>query len=283
MTHTAPIASRIIPGLRSKAASRRALSWLVQCALALVVAFSAGRAWSLEVPPLRAHVNDIAAMLSPAERESLEGQLADYESKTGRQFALLTIDSLDGDALESFSIRVVEAWKLGKKGVDSGLLLLIVKNDRKLRVEVGYGLEGTVTDAFSARVIRNLLVPALRAGKIGPGVEQAFGLLMSQASGEDVAAPEAPADERPPGRNAKPFGWIVLLLFLSPILIPLFFSRGRGGRGPWGGGGWGGGGFGGGGFGGGGFGGGGFGGGGGGGGFSGGGGGFGGGGSSGSW
>ena len=171
----------------------------------------------------------------------------------------------------------------------TGSCLLVANKEHKLRIEVGYGLEGDITDAFSARVIRNVLVPAMRAGNAAAGFDQAFALLMQKAAGEDVAAPEGVAEREPRRRNSSPFGWLVLLFFISPILIPLVLARMRGGGGrggPWGGGGgWGGGGFGGGGFGGGGFGGGGsWGGGGGGGGFSGGGGGsFGGGGASDSW
>jgi uncharacterized protein len=253
------------------------LSWL---ALALVVALPVA-AQERAVPPLTAHVNDTANLLSESARARLEQKLSDYEHKSGRQFALLTIDSLAGDALESYSIRVVEAWKLGKKGKDDGLLLLVANKEHKLRIEVGYGLEGTITDAFSARVIRNVLVPAMRAGNAAGGIDQAFALLMQKAAGEDVAAPEGVADREPRRRNSSPFGWLVLLFFISPILIPLVLARMRGGGGGrWGGGGFGGGGFGGGGFGGGGFGGGG----GGGGGFGGGGGGgFGGGGASDSW
>jgi len=256
------------------------LPWL---AFALFVALPA-LAQERAVPPLTAHVNDTANLLSEAARAKLEQKLSDYERTNGRQFALLTIDSLEGDALESFSIRVVEAWKLGKKGKDDGLLLLVANKEHKLRIEVGYGLEGTITDAFSARVIRNVLVPAMRAGNAAGGFDQAFALLMQKAAGEDVAAPEGAADREPRRRNASPFGWLVLLFFISPILIPLVLARMRGGGGGrWGGGGFGGGGFGGGGFGGGGFGGGGFGGGGGGGFSGGGGGGFGGGGASDSW
>ena len=254
------------------------LWWLLRAVALLFVLVLPVRAFALPVPPLAAHVNDNASMLSDAERAQLEQKLSDYERKTGRQFALLTIDSLAGDALESFSIRVVEAWKLGKKGQDSGLLLLVVKNDHQLRIEVGYGLEGSVTDAFSSRVIRNVLVPAFRAGKVAAGIGGAFDLLMEKAAGEDVSAPESAAPQPTGGRSGSPLGWIVLLFILAPFVIPLIFStRRRGGGGGWGGGGWGGGGWGGGGSAGGGWGGG------GGGGFSGGGGGFGGGGSSGSW
>src|SRR6188768_507964 len=266
----------------------RALLWLLcvpLVAFSLFVVLPAA-AQERAVPPLTAHVNDTANLLSPGARERLEQKLSDYERRSGHQFALLTIDSLQGDALESFSIRVVEAWKLGKKGKDDGLLLLLANKEHKLRIEVGYGLEGDITDAFSARVIRNVLVPAMRAGNPASGFDQAFGLLMQKASGEDVAAPESVAEREPRRRSSSPFGWLVLLFFVSPILIPLVLSRMRGGRGgPWGGGGgWGGGGFGGGGFGGGGFGGGSWGGGSGGGGFGGGGGGgFGGGGASDSW
>jgi uncharacterized protein len=257
----------------------KALLWVFGLLFALFVQLPRV-AYARDVPPLEAHVNDTAGMLSPDERARLEQKLTDYEHRTGRQFALLTIDSLNGDDLEGFSIRVVEAWKLGQKGKDSGLLLLVVKNDHKLRVEVGYGLEGTVTDAFSSRVIRNILTPAMRAGTVADGLDQAFGALMAQAAGEDQ--PNNALDAPPPSSNSgggpSIIGWIVLLLFLAPVLIPLLIFSQRGGRrGGWGGGGFGGGGFGGGGFGGGGFGGG------GGGGFSGGGGGFGGGGSSGSW
>ncbi|HEY0465839.1 MAG TPA: TPM domain-containing protein, partial [Polyangiaceae bacterium] len=230
-----------------------ALSWLAVALFVAAVALPAA-AQERAVPPLTAHVNDTANLLSPSARAELEQKLTDYEQKNGRQFALLTIDSLEGDALESFSIRVVEAWKLGKKGKDDGLLLLVANKEHKLRIEVGYGLEGSITDAFSARVIRNVLVPAMRAGKPAAGFDQAFALLMQKAAGEDVAAPEGVADrgsqER---RSSSPFGWLVLLFFISPILIPLVLARMRGGGGrggPWGGGGgWGGGGFGGGGFG----------------------------------
>ena len=272
------------PSTRIAASLPGPLVWVFGLLLALLVQVPRA-AYARDVPTLQAHVNDTASMLSADERTRLEQKLSDYEHKTGRQFALLTIDSLEGEDLEGFSIRVVEAWKLGQKGKDSGLLLLIVKNDHKLRIEVGYGLEGTVTDAFSSRVIRNILKPALRAGAVESGIDQAFGALMAQAAGEDQ--PNNALDTPEPARDSRGsshvFGWIVLLLFLAPVLIPILLFGSRGGRGGrWGGGG----GFGGGGWGGGGFGGGGGwggGGGGGGGGFSGGGGGFGGGGSSDSW
>jgi uncharacterized protein len=277
-----------LTGFGTTRALSRALLWLYSALLALVLQLPA-TARARDVPALSAHVNDTAGMLSADERARLEQKLTDYEHKTGRQFALLTVDSLAGDDLEGFSIRVAEAWKLGQKGKDNGLVLLVVKNEHKLRIEVGYGLEGNVTDAFSSRVIRNLLVPAMRSGSAASGIEQAFEALMAQAAGEDVpqsVLKDRSGEQPEPSGGPSAIGWLVLLLFIAPVLIPiLLFSSRSGRRGGRGGGYWGGG-FGGGGFGGGGFGGGGgggFGGGGGGGFGGGGGGGFGGGGSSGSW
>src|SRR4051812_1770392 len=184
---------------RSAAPATRVLVRLAQLLLALLL-WAPGSAFARDVPPLVAHVNDTADMLSPAAEQALEQKLSQYEQKSQHQFALLTIDSLDGDALEDFSIRVVEAWKLGKRGKDDGLLLLIAKQDHKLRIEVGYGLEGDVTDAFSTRVIRNVLTPALRAGEAEHGIDQAFDVLMKKAGGE-VVPESAVAPPRAPDRS----------------------------------------------------------------------------------
>ncbi|RYZ02116.1 MAG: methanol dehydrogenase, partial [Myxococcales bacterium] len=211
-------------------AAARALARLAPLVLALLLLVPS-TALALAVPPLRAHVNDTADMLSPEAEAALEQRLTTYEQRTTQQFALLTVDTLEGDALEDFSIRVVEQWKLGQKGKDNGLLLLIVKSDRKLRIEAGYGLEGEITDAFSSRVIRNVLTPQLRAGQAGQGVDQAFTLLMKQASGE--AVPESAL--APPRRTrerggSSPLGALVLLFLLVPFVLPLLLGRGRGGR-----------------------------------------------------
>jgi uncharacterized protein len=237
-------------------------------------------AFALEVPALRARVNDYANLLPADAEKRLEDRLSAFEQKTGNQFAVLTIESLEGDPLEDFSIRVVESWKLGEKKQDNGLLLLVVKRDRKVRVETGYGLEGSITDAVSSRVIRNVIAPAFRGGDYAGGIGQAMESLKTVASGGKLDLPEAAA--RPAQRQRKRGfdpGILLFVIFLIPLLLPLFsrgrrFGRGGGGfYGGYYGGGFGGGSFGGGG--GGGFGGGGFGGG--------GGGSFGGGGASGNW
>jgi uncharacterized protein len=253
----------------------------VRRALAVVLLGLSLSAWggslarALDVPALSARVNDYAGLLDDAHQQSLESKLATYEQATGHQFVLLTVPTLDGDALEDFSIRAVEKWKLGAKGRDDGLLLLVAFEDRKLRIEVGYGLEGEITDAFTAGVIREVLAPAFRAGRPADGIDNAFDLLMAKGKGIAVGLPRRRStDDLASLFPLLLFGFVALL-----VLSRFFGGGGGGGRGgrrrggmiflP--------GGFGGGGFGG-------FGGGSGGGGFGGGGGGgFGGGGSSGSW
>jgi uncharacterized protein len=253
------------------------LVWLAVVTSIAVLLFVV-RADALAVPKLEGRVSDYADVLSVDAERRIGQKLEGHEKKTGQQFAVLTIESLEGDPLEDFSIRTVEAWKLGDAKRDDGLLLIVVKNDRKVRIEVGHGLEGTITDAVSSRVIRGVMIPAFKTGNYAAGIEGAVDALIRLETGEAAEIPEVPV-----GRPSRPKipALFALFLFLVPILIPFWIaSRRRGGSGRgrfYGGfGGYGGGGFGG-GFGGGGFGGS------SGGGFSGGGGSFGGGGASGSW
>src|SRR5437868_2279439 len=116
---------------------------------ALAQAWHAGTDGLLPIPPLTARVTDVTQTLSAAEKQSIEAKLADWESRTGNQLAVLMVPSTAPEPIESYSIRVAEAWKLGRKGNDNGVLLLVAKNDRKMRIEVGYGLEGTLTDVTS--------------------------------------------------------------------------------------------------------------------------------------
>jgi len=155
-------------------------------ALALLIWLTASGALALEVPPPGQRVVDRAGLLAASTVAALEQQLAAYETRTGHQLALLVIPSLEGEVLEDYSLRVVEAWELGSAERDDGLLLLISVGDRKARIEVGHGLEGAVTDALSARLIRDTLGPALAAGKPDDGVRETLALLMRAGEGESV-------------------------------------------------------------------------------------------------
>ena len=128
------------------------------------VGFPAAASLAVEVPPLEARVNDRAALLAPDARAALERKLADYEASSGHQLALLTMPGLEGEAIEAFSLRVAERWKLGRKGQDDGLLLMVVKEPHGIRIEVGYGLEASIPDALAGRIIRIVISPAFRSG-----------------------------------------------------------------------------------------------------------------------
>lgn len=193
--------------------------------LALLIVTPAG---ALEVPKLGGRVNDHAEILPDDAEQRIDRKLESHEKATGQQFAVLTLHSLEGDSLEDFSIRTVEAWKLGSKEKDQGLLLLVVKDDRKVRIEVGHGLEGSITDAFSSRVIRSVLVPAFKTGDYASGVESALDLLIRRETTGASAPPEEPVRRRQ--KPAIP-SLAVVLLFLVPFLLPFFFaSRGGFGR-----------------------------------------------------
>lgn len=140
-------------------------------------------AWALDVPYLSGHINDTAHMLSSESVMNLESRLTAYEDSTGNQIVLLTIPSLEGESPEEFSLRVAETWKLGQEGVDNGVLLLIAKEDRKIRIEVGYGLEASVTDAASSYIINEIIKPLFRQGDFERGIDEGLNALMQAADG----------------------------------------------------------------------------------------------------
>lgn len=196
-------------------------------ALFVVTLVSASSARALEVPALTGRVNDGAGMLTPAQANALEQKLAAYEQKTGQQFVLLTVPSLEGDPIEDFAIRVAERWKIGRKGKDDGLIMVIAAQDRKMRIEVGYGLEGDIPDAYAAQVIRNIMTPAFRAGAYAEGIERAFDALIARASGEPP--PEGVVQRDP--RTHAPRSVRLFPMLMVIVLIILFSGGGRGGRG----------------------------------------------------
>jgi uncharacterized protein len=247
----------------------------VAALLAVLPATGAAR----DVPRLGGPVVDEAGVLSGAEIRRLDAlarAARDLDGRRGVQLQYLLVRGLDGEPIEDFSIRVAEAWKLGDATRDDGVLLVVAVDDRKVRVEVGNGVEGQLTDAQAARIIRNVVVPAFRAGRYGDGLYEA-GVQVLAALGS-LPSGVTPREAARPAREGGRFGGLfvaglIVLFIVARIAFGVSpFRRSRGSRGGWGG--WGGGGLGGGGFGGGG---------GGGGGWSGDGGGFSGGGASGSW
>ncbi|TNF79053.1 MAG: TPM domain-containing protein [Acidobacteria bacterium] len=179
-----------------------------------------------EVPFLTGRVNDYAEMIDQVTEERIDSKLRGFEEATGSQVVVLTIESLEGDPLEDFSLRVVETWELGRQGVDDGLLLLVARDDRKMRIEVGYGLEGRLTDLESGRILNNILRPAFRSGEFAAGIEAGVDAIVGTLQGEEVIPLEPPAaldSELPEGLVGR-LGLFLFFLFIIGIfaLVALF-------------------------------------------------------------
>lgn len=172
---------------------------------------------ALDVPPLRGRVNDLAGLMPPARARDLAERLRRFEEQTGHQVAVLTIPSLEGEDLEGFSIRVAENWKIGKKGFDNGVILLIARNDRKLRIEVGYGLEGILPDAIASRIIREVIVPRFRANDYAGGIEAGVEAILKVTGGEPL--PERARAWTGSGNRLPSLAEFSILLLLGLALV----------------------------------------------------------------
>ncbi len=142
----------------------------------------------MDVPYLTGRVVDNAEILSPSARDRICGAAKAHEDKTSDQIAVLTLPTLDGESVEGYATRVFESWKLGQKGKDNGVLVVVVPKDRKMRIEVGYGLEGTLPDVAAARIIRNVMTPAFKASDYDKGVGDGVAAIVAQLEGRGDAA-----------------------------------------------------------------------------------------------
>jgi len=146
---------------------------------------------ALPVPALTGRVNDYAGMISAPVKAELEAKIKQFETAESTQIVILTVPSLKGDVIEDFSIRVVEAWKIGQKGKDNGVLLIVSKDDHKVRIEVGFGLEGKLTDLVSGHITRNEIVPAFKAGQFDAGFTKGVTAIIAAVHGEYKGTPKA--------------------------------------------------------------------------------------------
>jgi uncharacterized protein len=160
------------------------------------------------------------ANILPDDAESrIEATLATLERETGSQVAVLTIPSLDGDPIEDFSIRVVDTWKLGRAEIDDGVVLLIAREERQMRIEVGYGLEGALTDAKSRRILDNVIAPHFRDGDFGGGVEAGVAAIAAVIRGEELPPPSEPS-----GEDHKR---VLLIVIVVLVFYLIFIARSR--------------------------------------------------------
>lgn len=176
----------------------RALQWMpVTAALVCVMLFAGPAPADVAVPSLQARVTDLTATLPAQTVAQLEQRLAGFERDKGAQIAVLMVPTVAPESIEQYAVRAFEQWKLGRKGVDDGVLLIIAKQDRKLRIEVGYGLEGALNDATAKRIISDDIVPHFKHGDFAAGVVAGVNRIIAVIDGEVLPAPES-ADRNPP-------------------------------------------------------------------------------------
>jgi uncharacterized protein len=226
-------------------------------ALALAAALALPAAAEVRIPALTGPVVDAAGVLdaravAALDRLARAGRAS--EGGAGPQLQYLLVPTLDGEDIESFSMRAAEAWKIGTKGKDNGVLVVVAVKDRKVRIEVGGGVEGGLTDAQAGRIIRTVIVPAFRESRYGDGLHAAGRQILATLGALPQGSEPAPAQRasRPPPPSdvggligallsmGSPLIFLLIVVFI--IVRVLFAAKGRGGRhGPWGGGPWGGG------------------------------------------
>ena len=160
------------------------------CLLALLLCWSAVALADVAVPALTGRVVDQTATLSQGEQASLDSTLRDFESRKGSQIVVLIVPTTAPEAIAQYSIRVAEAWKIGRKKVDDGAILLVAKDDRKLRIEVGYGLEGALTDVTTKRIMDEIITPRFKTGDFAGGISAGVNQIIKVVDGEPLPAPD---------------------------------------------------------------------------------------------
>lgn len=171
----------------------------------------------VQTPDPVGYVNDFADFIDDGAEAKLEQQLIEFEEKTTHEISVVTTDSLQQTTIEDLAVRWFEQWKIGKAEEDNGVLLLIVPSERVMRIEVGYGLEGAITDSQAQAILNNVLTPAFQSDDADGGIFKAVGMLMSLASGEEVDL-GGPKDLSPMGVLMILFAFVILLAIISFVV-----------------------------------------------------------------
>jgi uncharacterized protein len=204
--------SAAAPDRASRAGSMMA-AWLAPWLLCLLALFAPACGAQQAVPVLTQRVTDLTHTLDAATQEQLTQQLAALEQRKGAQIAVLMVPSIGDDTIEQYATRVFDRWKLGRKNVDDGILFVIAKDDHKLRIEVGYGLEGAVPDILAGRIIREQVTPRFKQGDFAGGVKAGVDSLVKLVDGESLPAPaHAGTADGAPVHMLVPLAFIVMLL-----------------------------------------------------------------------
>lgn len=189
------------------------------CLLLWVVAAAA-----LNFPPLSGRIVDQANIIPQQARDALEPKLAELEAKSGIQLVVATVRSLEGQEIEPYANQLFRFWQLGEKAKNNGVLLLVAPNERRVRIEVGYGLEGTLTDALSAVIISNAMTPRFKAGDFSGGIARGVEDIITVLTTDESEWRQRPSLRLDRPQGSRPVNWIVLVGFIGFVLL-LVFSR----------------------------------------------------------
>jgi uncharacterized protein len=183
------------------------------------VASAATPADVVPVPRLTARVTDQTGTLTADQRAALEAKLAEFERARGSQLAVLIVPTLGSETIEEFAGRVTDEWKLGRKGVDDGVLFVIAQQERKLRIHTGRGVQGTLTDAASKRIVADIVAPRFRTGDFAGGINAGVDAIMKAIEGEELPLPAPQKSTQPPVDSLSSYGNLAILgLFFIPIV-----------------------------------------------------------------
>jgi uncharacterized protein len=178
--------------------------------------FAAEVAEPIPVPKLSAHVVDLTGTLTAAERERIDAKLRDFEARKGSQIAVLLVPTIGPEVIEDFAGRVTDAWQLGRKGVDDGVLFVIAKQERKMRIHTGRGVQGNLTDILSKRIVADIVAPKFRTGDFAAGIDEAVDAIMKAVEGESLPLPA-----KKPQRKVDTVSSYGDFLWLAFFLVPV--------------------------------------------------------------
>lgn len=198
------------------------LVWVCVCFAGLGGAVGAPTQSGLSFPPLTGRVVDEAGVLPPQDRASLTASLTELEARTSDQLVVVTLRSLQGTTIEDYGYQLGRAWGIGQKGRDTGALLIVAPGDKQVRIEVGYGLEGTLTDAATKIIIENAILPPFKAGDYAAGIKAGVAQIIQLLEGDSAAQASGAlvgAHAGPPAKNVPVPGWMILLGGLVAVSV----------------------------------------------------------------
>jgi uncharacterized protein len=194
--------------------------------LALMLCWAFAAVADVAVPPLTGRVVDKTATLSSREIAALDQTLKDFEAKKGSQIAVLIVPTTQPETIEQYSLRVAEVWKIGRKKIDDGAILVVAKDDRRLRIEVGYGLEGALTDVTAKRIIDEIITPKFRSGDFAGGISDGVNRMLRVIDGEPLPAPAKPRQDSGVFDQFDPFNpFLIVAVFVIGGIFRGIFGR----------------------------------------------------------